>query len=146
MDRAGRRDLLMYSSGGMFLSCVFLTASLYGLLPKVGALAAVSAFVSFFEIGLGPIPWLIVAEMFEGQQLDLAQSVACQVNWLCNFLVGLLQGWTRVSCSRLSREAPVISGVSRCPTSENSHSEFWTSDHLSRSSRRVDPFLDIFHR
>ena len=47
------------------------------------------AFVAFFGIGLGPIPWLIVAEMFEGSYLEPAQSLACQLNWVANFVVGL---------------------------------------------------------
>ena len=46
-------------------------------------------YVAFFEIGLGPIPWLIVAEMFDSRHVDTAQSIACQVNWACNFLIGL---------------------------------------------------------
>ena len=46
-------------------------------------------FVSFFELGLGPIPWLIVAEMFESKYVASAQSLACQINWFCNFLVGI---------------------------------------------------------
>ena len=46
-------------------------------------------FVVFFGIGLGPIPWLIVAEMFEGSYLEPAQSLACQLNWIANFVVGL---------------------------------------------------------
>lgn len=50
---------------------------------------AVMGFVAFFEIGLGPIPWLIVAEMFESKYVDPAQSVACQVNWICNFIIGV---------------------------------------------------------
>lgn len=89
MDRRGRRELLMWSAGGMGASTLVLTAALLGLVPTAASLAAVCAFVSFFEIGLGPIPWLIVAEMFDGPALDAAQSAACQVNWACNFLVGL---------------------------------------------------------
>ena len=41
----------------------------------------------------------------------------------------------------------MISRVSRCPTSETSHSYLLgRRAHLSSSSRRVDPFLDVFHR
>jgi hypothetical protein len=47
----------------------------------------VMAFVFFFEIGLGPIPWLIVAEMFDNKYVATAMSVSSQVNWACNFLV-----------------------------------------------------------
>lgn len=43
----------------------------------------------FFEFGLGPIPWLIVAEMFDGKYVATAMSISSQINWACNFIVGL---------------------------------------------------------
>lgn len=51
----------------MLASTVVVTLSLLGLLPNVVAVFGVMAFVTFFEIGLGPIPWLIVAEMFDAK-------------------------------------------------------------------------------
>jgi len=54
------------------------------------ALVAVNAYVSFFECGLGPIPWLIVAEMFDGKYVATAMSVASQLNWACNFIIGFV--------------------------------------------------------
>jgi SP family facilitated glucose transporter-like MFS transporter 3 len=56
MDRCGRRTLIMWSSGGMFLSCVVIVLSLLGYFDKMVALGAVASYVTFFEIGLGPIP------------------------------------------------------------------------------------------
>jgi len=46
--------------------------------------------VSFFEIGLGPIPWLIVAEMIHPKYVTLSMSVCSQLNWVCNFVVGFV--------------------------------------------------------
>mmetsp|Transcript_14992 Transcript_14992/g.47128 ORF Transcript_14992/g.47128 Transcript_14992/m.47128 type:complete len:704 (-) Transcript_14992:481-2592(-) len=89
MDQCGRKTLLAVSSGGMLVCVVAITAALLGSLPKIAALAFVMLYVAFFEVGLGPIPWLIVAEMFDSRHVDTAQSIACQVNWLCNFLVGI---------------------------------------------------------
>ena len=90
MDSMGRRTLLLWSSGGMFLSCIVLVLALLKYLSNMYALAAVMVYVTFFEIGLGPIPWLIVAEMFDAKYVALAMSASCQVNWICNFLVGLI--------------------------------------------------------
>jgi len=56
MDRCGRKTLIMWSSVGMFVSCVVIVLSLLGFLDKMVALVAVGSYVSFFEIGLGPIP------------------------------------------------------------------------------------------
>ena len=88
MDQCGRKALLTVSASGMLLGVLAITLALYGFLPKLVALGAVMVYVAFFEVGLGPIPWLVVAEMFDARHIDAAQSVACQVNWLCNFLVG----------------------------------------------------------
>ena len=35
-------------------------------------------------------PWLIVAEMFEAKYVATAMSASCQLNWACNFIVGLV--------------------------------------------------------
>mmetsp|Transcript_13917 Transcript_13917/g.20893 ORF Transcript_13917/g.20893 Transcript_13917/m.20893 type:complete len:642 (-) Transcript_13917:1518-3443(-) len=89
MDQCGRKALLAWSSTGMLICVIIITAVLYEIITfKFIALLAVMAYVSFFEIGLGPIPWLSQAEIFESRHVDAAQSVACQVNWICNFLVG----------------------------------------------------------
>ncbi len=90
MDSSGRRTLILWSSGGMFLSCVVIVLSLLGYFSNILALVAVNTYVTFFEIGLGPIPWLIVAEMFEGKYVATAMSLCSQLNWACNFVVGLV--------------------------------------------------------
>lgn len=100
MDICGRRTLLLWSSGGMFVSCVVIVFSLLGGGGDGGgggggghhgmALVAVTTYVTCFEIGLGPIPWLIVAEMFDGKYVATAMSLCSQLNWACNFIVGLV--------------------------------------------------------
>lgn len=101
IERSGRRVLLMLSTGGMMLSCVGLTYALeratpaaMGGLPApawVGymSIAMVLVFVAFFEIGLGPIPWLIGAEIYPHRVRTQAMAVSSTINWLSNFLVGL---------------------------------------------------------
>jgi SP family facilitated glucose transporter-like MFS transporter 3 len=90
MDSCGRKSIILWSSGGMFLSCVVIVLSLLGYFNNMLALVAVNFYVIFFEIGLGPIPWLIVAEMFDGKYIAVAMSVCSQLNWACNFIVGLV--------------------------------------------------------
>jgi MFS transporter, SP family, solute carrier family 2 (facilitated glucose transporter), member 3 len=63
MDSCGRRTLILWSSGGMFLCCVIIVLSLLGFFSNMLAFVAVCIYVSFFELGLGPIPWLVVSEM-----------------------------------------------------------------------------------
>jgi len=90
MDKYGRRTLIVWSSAGMLLSCVVIVMTLLGYFQNFIALLAVNAYVIFFEFGLGPIPWLIVAEMFDGRYVAVAMSASSQVNWACNFIVGLV--------------------------------------------------------
>lgn len=51
MDRCGRRTLILWSSGVMFLSCIFIVLSLKGVLSNMVALVAVNFYVIFFEFG-----------------------------------------------------------------------------------------------
>ena len=90
MDTCGRRTLILWSSAGMFFSCAVIVAALLGYFSNVVALLAVNVYVIFFEIGLGPIPWLIVAEMFDAKYVATAMSASSQINWFCNFVVGLV--------------------------------------------------------
>jgi SP family facilitated glucose transporter-like MFS transporter 3 len=93
MDTAGRRPLLLFGTCGMLISLIMTTLALLKLFPascsSLIALVGVNLYVFFFEIGLGPIPWLIVAEMFPARTRATAVSLATNVNWLCNFLVGI---------------------------------------------------------
>lgn len=89
MDRTGRRTLVMWSSGGMFFSCVVIVMALLGYFSKIVALGAVSVYVIFFAIGMGPIPFLMVAEMFDSKYVTVAMGLSSQINFTCNFLVGL---------------------------------------------------------
>lgn len=92
MDTAGRRPLLLYSGVGMLASAVLLTLGLLHILPydNIVSVGGLMCYVWFFEIGLGPIPWLIVAEMFNAQPRPAAMSLATMTNWVFSFLVGIL--------------------------------------------------------
>eukprot|EP00934_Nitzschia_sp_Nitz4_P006415 Nitzschia sp. Nitz4//scaffold201_size42423//12550//14651//NITZ4_007371-RA/size42423-snap-gene-0.40-mRNA-1//-1//CDS//3329541323//6405//frame0 len=89
MDRCDRRTLLLASAGGMFLSCLAIIASLQFGWP-VTLMVTVTTYVAFFEIGLGPITWLIVAELFDAKDVAIAMSLCSQLNWGCNVLVGYI--------------------------------------------------------
>lgn len=53
------------------------------------SIMAIFSFVAFFEIGPGPIPWFIVAELFSQGPRPAAIAVAGFCNWTANFLVGM---------------------------------------------------------
>jgi SP family facilitated glucose transporter-like MFS transporter 3 len=63
--------------------------ALKGYFSSMISILSVAMYVTFFEIGLGPIPSLIVAEMFEGKYVVPAMTVSLFLQWVCNFVVGL---------------------------------------------------------
>lgn len=61
------------------------------------SIVAIFAFVAFFEIGPGPIPWFIVAELFSQGPRPSAIAVAGFTNWTANFIVGMCFQYVEVS-------------------------------------------------
>lgn len=53
------------------------------------SMAAIFLFVSFFEVGPGPIPWFIVAELFSQGPRPAAIALAGCCNWTSNFIIGM---------------------------------------------------------
>lgn len=50
---------------------------------------AVQAFVLFYGIGLGPIPYFIGSELFDVGPRSTAMSIGSVCNWGGNFIVGM---------------------------------------------------------
>ncbi len=92
-DRVGRRPLLLVGTGGMAVMLVILGGSFFvpGLAGVIGWITLVSMilYVAFFAIGLGPVYWLLIAEIYPLRIRGTAEGVASVFNWLANFLVAL---------------------------------------------------------
>jgi SP family facilitated glucose transporter-like MFS transporter 3 len=89
MDSHRRRSMLILSIVGMLAGALVLTLALNGSLGNAWALAGVGSYVFFFELGLGPIPWMIVPELFTADKVVQSQSAGSQINWTMNVVVGL---------------------------------------------------------
>jgi len=94
VDRVGRRPLLLVSLAGMLVMLVvgglgFELSGLGGAQQWV-TLAALILYVAAFAVGMGPIFWLMIAEIFPREARSEAASVATAANWLSNFGVALL--------------------------------------------------------
>src|ERR1700756_5074656 len=91
VDRVGRRPLLLSSLTGMLLSLVLLAIgfALSGpALKWIGVLSLV-VYIASFAIGLGPVFWLLISEIFPLNIRGQAASIATTANWLSNFFVSL---------------------------------------------------------
>lgn len=89
MDRAGRRSLLMLSQFGMAIVCTFIVVASV-LKANLLTVILVFVFVAIFAVGLGPIPWLILPEIFPTYAISPASSISVMVNWGSNFVVSLV--------------------------------------------------------
>lgn len=61
------------------------------------SMSGIFLFVSFFEIGPGPIPWFIVAELFSQGPRPAAIALAGFCNWTSNFIIGMTFPYIQVS-------------------------------------------------
>ncbi|HEV2398800.1 MAG TPA: sugar porter family MFS transporter [Candidatus Sulfotelmatobacter sp.] len=88
VDRVGRRILLLVSIGGMGISLVHLAWTLGGAHPtKWVVLTDILVYLAAFDIGLGPVFWLLISEIYPTTVRAEAMSLATMANWGSNFLV-----------------------------------------------------------
>jgi sugar porter (SP) family MFS transporter len=92
IDRVGRRPLLLTGIAGMIASLGALGYIFH--LSKGGEFAGLAVvilmfYVASFAISLGPIFWLLIAEIYPLKIRGLAAGIAAGTNWLANFAVSL---------------------------------------------------------
>lgn len=93
VDRRGRRPLLLASTAGTFVSLALLGLTFEASLGTWGrwlSLLCLVAYIVAFGIGLGPIFWLLIAEIFPPEARAAGAGVATAVNWGASFVVGLI--------------------------------------------------------
>jgi SP family galactose:H+ symporter-like MFS transporter len=93
VDRVGRRPLLLIGIAGMILTLGVLGLSFRVSNPS-GQLAWIAViclmgYVASFAISLGPIFWLLIAEIYPLKIRGLAEGTAATFNWASNLIVSL---------------------------------------------------------
>jgi sugar porter (SP) family MFS transporter len=93
LDRVGRRGLLFTGTAGLLAALVVL--GVYFQFPAVRdglpwlALGALMLYIASFAIGLGPVFWLMISEVYPLPVRSTAMSVTTAVNWAANFVVSV---------------------------------------------------------
>ena len=93
LDRAGRRTLLFIGVSGMSFSLFALGLAFVNNMPEtlstVLAVGSLMLFVSSFAISLGPIFWLLNAEIYPLAVRGKAAAAGTMTNWFFNFVVSV---------------------------------------------------------
>nr|ABL10364.1 solute carrier family 2, facilitated glucose transporter member 2 [Xenopus laevis] len=102
IEKAGRRSLYLVGLAGMGICAIVMTIALALLTQHAWmsylSMVAIFLFVVFFEVGPGPIPWFIVAELFSQGPRPAAMAVSGCCNWTCNFIIGMCFEYIADAC------------------------------------------------
>ncbi|GAY51140.1 hypothetical protein CUMW_132020, partial [Citrus unshiu] len=94
MDKLGRRVLLLGSFLGMAIAMGVQAIAATSFVSSSGALSlslgGMLLFVLTFSLGAGPVPSLLLSEIFPNRIRAKAMAVCMAVHWVINFFVGLL--------------------------------------------------------
>ncbi len=97
IDRVGRRPLLLASLIGMGVSVAVLGLAFVTDLSPIVMLVCMLVYVSSFAIGMGPVFWVILGEVFPPDTQAEGSGIGSSMNWLSNFAVSTaflpLVGW-----------------------------------------------------
>ena len=93
MDRVGRRPLLLIGVAGQIIGLAILGAAfqfqqLSGLIGYI-AIGSLTIYTASFAIGLGPVFWLMISEIYPLKVRGAAMSVATVANWGMNLTVAM---------------------------------------------------------
>ena len=92
VDRLGRRPLFIIGFLGSAASLAVIAYAMGGQGSDLATLAlcGLFAYIAFFAVSLGPLPWLYMSELFPLAMRSRGMAMASVANWSCNFLVVFL--------------------------------------------------------
>lgn len=90
VDRVGRRPLLLVSLAGMASSIALLGVAFATDLSPLVTLLFMVLYIVAFAIGMGPVFWVLLGEIFPTGERAVGSSAGATVNWTANFVVSLV--------------------------------------------------------
>lgn len=91
LDKVGRKILLLIGTLGMAICFGILSLAYYLQFSFLGGVAfgTLLGYIIFFAIGLGPVTWVVLSEIFPMRIRGKAMTFAIFGNWLLNYFVSL---------------------------------------------------------
>lgn len=88
VDKAGRKPLLLFGVSGMAVSLLCIGLVFYfGLTSGPWVLIFILAYVACFAASLGPMPWVIISEIFPTKTRGVAMSLSVLMVWVSVYFV-----------------------------------------------------------
>jgi sugar porter (SP) family MFS transporter len=95
IDKVGRRALLLGGTVGMAIA-LFVVAVTFAIsgdtLGHTASIVAVVSLITYtgsFAVGLGPVFWLLISEIYPARIRGKSMSIATMANWAANFVVAV---------------------------------------------------------
>lgn len=90
VDKWGRKPLLITGTIGMAVGILTLGISIYTNQLGLIALLGLLTFIGAFAMSMGPIVWVMLAEIFPNRVRSAYMSIAVALQWFSNMLVSFL--------------------------------------------------------
>jgi len=88
VDKLGRKVLLLAGSAGMTLCLALIGGAFYlGLAKGYLVLISILAYIAFFALSLGPLAFVVIAEIFPNRTRGRAMSLCVFALWIFVFIV-----------------------------------------------------------
>src|ERR1019366_1167475 len=90
VDRIGRKPLMVIGSIGMTIAMALLSLTfITGRTQGYWVLLCIMGYLAAFGLSLGPVVWVLLAEMFPNHLRGYAVAVATVALWGANFVVSM---------------------------------------------------------
>lgn len=94
IDKYGRKRLMLYGVSGMGLSLLIIgILFLLEMTSGVLVLIFILTFCASFSVGVGPVVWVLLSEIYPTKLRGRAMSVATMALWIATAAIGQLVPW-----------------------------------------------------
>ncbi|KAG6974037.1 hypothetical protein JG688_00003253 [Phytophthora aleatoria] len=88
VNRFGARNMILWGLAGMVVMAVGMTVAFVVDLPAL-SIVFTALYAIAFGVTLGPLVWVMTADIFPDSIRASASSLCIGINWLCNLIVGV---------------------------------------------------------